>query len=200
MITFVVSQFYTEYNHLIFMNCKYIIFGLTLLFALPVIGQNKVKWTSLNIVNDKLNKSDRKFLVYFYYDGCRWCKFMEETTFSQDHIARFVNHNFYAFQINATSSDKIVIADKVYTSEKVGKYDFHQLATELLGGNMSFPAVVFLDEEFKKISNYGFIDSENFEMLLSFYAGDHHKKTMWRRFTNSYCRDSHFNTLVNGKN
>ena len=36
-------------------------------------------------------------------------------------------------------------------------------------------------------------------MILSFYAGDHHKHTMWRRFANNYCRDSHFNSMVNDK-
>jgi thioredoxin-related protein len=125
---------------------------------------------------------------------------MEETTFSSDNIARFINQKFYALKINALSSDKIVVADKSYTSVRIGKYDFHELAADLLAGNMSFPSVVFLDEQFQKLATYdSYMDEPNFEMILSYYAGNHHKCTMWKKFTNNYCRDSHFNSLVNDK-
>lgn len=183
------------------MNFRYLLIGFLLLAAGITFGQNKVRWVSWDNVTEKINKGDKKFIVYFYYDGCKWCRFMEESTLSSDHLARFINHNFYAFHINASSSDKIVIGDKSYTSVRIGKYDFHELATDMLGGNMSFPSIVFLNEQFKKLGTYDqYIDIQNFEMLLSFYAGDHHKRTMWRKYANNYCRESHFNTLVNGKN
>jgi thioredoxin-related protein len=183
------------------MNFKYLLLGFLFFIAGNAMGQNKVRWTSWDSATEKIKRGDKKFIVYLYYDGCKWCRFMEENTFNSDHIARFINHNFYAFHINALSSDKIVIADKAYTTIRIGKYDFHELATEMLAGNMSFPAIIFLNEQFKKIATYDqYIDVQNFEMLLSFYAGDHHKRTMWRKYANNYCRDSHFNTLVNGKN
>jgi len=181
-------------------HLRYIYFGIVLLMASSVLGQNKVRWTSWDVVNEKISKGDKKFIVYFYFDGCKWCRYMEDYTFTSDHLSRFINNNFYPFRINAASSDKIVISDHAYTSLRIGKYDFHELATEMLAGNMSFPSIVFLDEQFKKLAVYDqYIDSPNFEMLLSFYAGDHHKRTMWRKFANNYCRDSHFNTLVNGR-
>ncbi len=182
------------------MDVKFFLLFLFLYVGAPLSGQNKVRWNSWDGASEKLNKGDRKFLVYFYYDGCKWCRFMEETTFSADHIAKFVNQKFYAFRVNALSSDKIVIADKAYTSVRIGKYDFNELAADLLAGNMSFPSFVFLDEQFKKLGTYdSYMDEHNFEMILSFYAGNHHKCTMWKRFANNYCRDSHFNALVNDK-
>ena len=183
------------------MRVQYLLVGLILIMFGTLSGQNKVRWTSWDTATEKIKRGDKKFIVYFYYDGCKWCRFMEENTFNSDHIARFINNNFYAFHINASSSEKIAIGDKTYTSVRIGKFDFHELATNMLGGNMSFPAIVFLDEQFKKLATYDqYIDAPNFEMLLSFYAGDHHKRTMWRKFANHYCRDSHFNTLVNGRN
>jgi len=183
------------------MNFKYLLFALLLFAFFPSKGQNKIRWASWDTATEKIKRGDKKFIIYLYYDGCKWCRFMEESTFSSDHIARFINHNFYAFHINSSSSEKIIVLDKAYTTVRIGKYDFHEIATELLAGNMSFPAVVFLDEQFKKLATYDqYIDVHNFEMLLSFYAGDHHEKTLWRKFANNYCRDSHFNTLVNGRN
>ncbi|MFZ1748697.1 MAG: DUF255 domain-containing protein [Saprospiraceae bacterium] len=183
------------------MPIRFLLVSIGLFFILPAIGQNKIKWTSWDQAAEKIEKGNHKFMIYFYYDGCKWCRYMDETTLSSDHIARFVNQNFYAFRVNALSTDRFV-ADKTYSSTvRIGKYEFHELAVELLAGNMSFPSIVFMDEQFKKLGVYdSYMEVPNFEKLLSFYAGDHHKNTMWRKFSNSYCRDSHFNTLVNGKN
>jgi thioredoxin-related protein len=178
-----------------------ILFYVLLLFGTATAwSQNKIKWSSWDTAPDKIEEGNKKFLIYFYYDGCRWCRFMEDNTFSADHIARFVNLNFHPYKVNALSRETIV-ADKSYTSVRVGKYEFHELATEMLAGNMSFPSVVFLDEQFHKLGSYdSYMDISSFEMILSYYAGDHHKRTMWKRFANNYCRDSHFNALVNDKN
>jgi thioredoxin-related protein len=125
---------------------------------------------------------------------------MEETTLKNDQTARFINNNFNTYKINALSNEKIVVNGISYTSLRIGKYDFHELAAELLAGNMSFPSVVFLDENFNKIvAEKGYSDSQNFDMILSYYAGNHYKKTIWKRYVDNYCRDSHFNSLVNNK-
>jgi len=182
------------------MNVRFLLFGIFIMTLTTVSSQNKIKWTSWDSVSEKLENKNRKFIIYFYYDGCKWCRYMEETTLASDNIAKFINQKFYAFRINTLSSDKIVIADKSYTTVRIGKYDFHELAADLLSGNMSFPSMVFLDEQFKKLGTYdSYMDEQNFEMILSFYAGNHHKYTMWKRFADNYCRDSHFNSLVNDK-
>lgn len=173
---------------------------LLVLIIDPLSSQNKIRWLGWDKADEKIDKADRKFMVYIYYDGCKWCRYMEDNTFSGDHIARFVNQNFYPYRINALSVEEIKIADKSYKSSRIGKYDFHELAVTLLDGVMSFPSVVFLDEKFKKITGFeSYLDQHNFEMILSYYAGNHYKNTMWKRYANNYCRDNHFNSLVNDK-
>lgn len=183
------------------MILRFLLLFLLIVFVAPVFSQNKIKWNSWENLSDKINKGDRKFFVYFYYDGCKWCKVMEESTFSADQIAKFVNQNFYPYRLNALSSGKLMVADKTYTTVRIGKFDFNELAVDLLSGNMAFPSVVFLDEKFNKLSNFeSYTDVHNFEMILSYYGGDHYKNTLWKRYANNYCRDNHFNSLVNDKN
>ena len=164
-------------------------------------GQHQIKWNSWENVNDRIDKGNKKFLVYFYFDGCKWCRFMEETTFKSDQTAKFINANYNSYHVNARSTEKIVIGDRSFSSSiQIGKYDFHEFAVELLMGNMSFPSVVFLDENFNKIKvQEGFATVDEFEMMLSYYAGNHYKKVLFKRFANNYCRDTHFNTLVKNK-
>lgn len=182
------------------MNLRFILFSISLIIVFPAISQNKIKWHQWENLSEKIQKADKKFLIYFYYDGCKWCRVMEESTFSAGHIAKFVNQNFHPFRLNALSSGKLLVADKTYTSVRIGKYDFHELAAELLSGNMSFPSVVFLDEKFHKLAHFdSYLEIQKFEMLLSYYTGDHHKNTLWKRYCNNYCRESNFNSLVNDK-
>jgi thioredoxin-related protein len=179
---------------------RFLLLFILFIIVAPVFSQNKIKWNSWDNLSEKIGKGERKFLVYFYYDGCKWCKVMEESTFSSDQIAKFVNQKFNAYRLNALSSGKILVADKSYTSVRIGKFDFSELAVDLLAGNMAFPSVVFLDEKFHKVGNSeSYMDIQNFEMLLSYYAGDHYKNTLWKRYANNYCRDNHFNSLVNDK-
>lgn len=182
------------------MNLRFLILGFCFLSSLSIYSQNKIKWNTWETLSDKIEKGDKKFLVYFYYDGCKWCRVMEESTFSAGHIAKFVNQNFYAYRLNALSTGKLMVADKNYTSVKVGKFDFHELAVELLSGNMSFPSVVFLNENFNKLATFdSYMEIPKFEMLLSYYVGDHYKDTLWKKYCNNYCRESNFNSLVNDK-
>lgn len=181
------------------MSLRFLFLLLVFSAFTKVSAQNKIKWSSWQAAADKIQKADRKFLIYFYLDECKWCKYMEETTLSADHIARFINHNFHPFRVNAFSKD-VIVADKNYSRVQIGKYEFHELAVEMLGGDMSFPSIVFMDENFQKLASYeSYLDVHNFEMILSYYAGEHFKKTVWRRYASNYCRDSHFNSLVSDK-
>lgn len=156
-------------------------------------GQNKIKWTSWEVVTDKNQKSDKKYMVYICYGGCRWCKQMEDSTFADTDIARFINNNFLPLRLSASSKNKIIINERVYALKQHGSHEFNELAIELLNGNMTFPSIVFLDENFKKISSYNrFIEPHNFEMLLAYYAGNFYKNTIWKAFTRRYNRSKYF--------
>ena len=184
----------------IFKKVALIHFTILCVYA-GINGQNVIRWSNWNDLSAKIEKGDRKFVVYLYYDGCRWCKVMENNTLGDDHVARFINNNFYALRLNALSPDKIMVADKTYKQVTVGKYDFNELAVELTGGEMKFPNTVFLNENFEKIQSISeYIPTHEFEFILAYFAGNHHKNTMYKRFTKNYCKESHFNTLVNGKN
>jgi thioredoxin-related protein len=164
------------------------------------LAQHKVHWNNWDLVNEKIDKGNKKFLVYFYFDGCKWCRYMEESTLRNDQVAKFINNNYYTYKINALSSDKIVIGDRAFTSVRIGKYDFHELAAELLQGKMSFPATAFMDENFRKITVVeGYSDLTTFEMMLSYYTGNHYKKVLWKSFVNNYCKEQYFNNYANNR-
>ena len=169
-------------------------------FLIPTLySQHRVKWHDAKELDTKVTKGDKKYIIYFYYDGCKWCKTLEENSLSNDQIAKFINNNFYAFRINAIYEDKITIKGHTYTSVPINKYEFSELAVDLLSGNMSFPSLVFLDESFNKIQVlHEYVNPTDLEMILTYFAGDYYQNTLFRKFARSYCKDTHFNTLVKG--
>ncbi|MCZ2101193.1 MAG: DUF255 domain-containing protein [Chitinophagales bacterium] len=168
-------------------------------FIFPADAQNKIKWASWDAVDEYIQKGDKKFMIYICYGGCKWCRQMEDSTFSDSKIAQFVNSNFIPLRLNASSKEKIVINDKTYAAKQQGNHEFSELAIRLLNGNMTFPSIVFMDEQFDKITSYNqFIEQDNFRMLLAYYAGDYYKRILWKRFVCEYSKEKHFNTLVRG--
>ena len=96
--------------------------------SLPAIAQNKIKWASWNSSNEFTQKGSKKYMIYICYGGCKWCKQMEDSTFSDGQVAKYINANFVPLKLNATSKDRIIIDDKIYTTKQQGGHEFNELA------------------------------------------------------------------------
>jgi len=161
-------------------------------------AQNRVKWVTPEKISEKITKGDKMYIIYFQYHGCKWCKELENTTLLDDHTARFINQNFYPVRINA--AEKIEIGGETYKTVKIDKFEFNEFAVEMLNGRMSFPSIVFLNEKFEKVGVYqNYYAVEDLQKLLAYYAGQHYKNTLFRHYSDRYCKDSHFNNLVHDK-
>lgn len=163
-------------------------------------AQNRIKWIAPSAAATKQNTPAKYYFLYFYYSDCKWCKHLEQTTFTDDYTARFINQKFHAVKIDATTEDKVEFNHETYKSVSVGKYEFNELAVELLNGKMSFPAIVILDEKFNRIGvHQNYYNVDDFQMIMAYYAGGHYKTTLFRHYSNNYCKDSHFYNLVSDK-
>ncbi len=100
-------------------------------------------WKSLN---KKAKKEQKRFFVDFMTDWCRVCKKMEHTTYSDLTVqANVAKNNFIAYQLNA--EEEAYVANKYNVT--------------------AFPALLFFDEEGKKIGRLdGFVSKTNFLKAL----------------------------------
>ncbi|MFZ1702880.1 MAG: thioredoxin fold domain-containing protein [Saprospiraceae bacterium] len=163
-------------------------------------AQNRIRWVKPSISNDIKTDAEKYYLIYFYYNDCKWCKHIETTTFTDNYTARFINQKFHPIKINAVGDEKLIFNNEVYKTVQVGKYDFNELAVELLNGKMSFPAIVILDQNFQKIGvHQNYYNVDDFQMILAYYIGGHYKKTLFKYYSNNYCKDSHFYNLVSDR-
>ena len=153
-----------------------------------VEGMEKINWITLDEAFQKSKIQKRKIFIELYTKTCSWCKKMENETFGQDHIAQYINENYYAVRFDAQSKEDVTFKGENYKYvEQSKKRGYHQLAAKLMRGKMGYPTIVFLDEEMNIIQPIqGYKDSETFEAIINFFGQNYHKKMPWNNYRKNY--------------
>ena len=150
-------------------------------------NEEGVKWLSWEEAMALSQTEKKKILLNVYTDWCGWCKRMDKATFEEPNIARYINDNFYPVKFDAEQRNELEYKGKTYKYVKNGQRGYHELAAELLKGRLSFPTVVFLDENANVIQSIvGYKSPQQFERIATYFAGGHYKKTPWSTYQATY--------------
>lgn len=148
---------------------------------------SKVQWLSFDEALELQKEVQKKIFVDVYTDWCGWCKRMDKATFQQPHIAEYLNENYYPVKFDAEYKGEIQYKDKVYKYISSGRRGYHELAAAITKGRLSYPTIVFIDENLNVLQPIpGFQDPKTFEVIMTFFAGDHFKDTPWKKYQTEY--------------
>ncbi|MBK7936747.1 MAG: DUF255 domain-containing protein [Lewinellaceae bacterium] len=154
---------------------------------LKEVNPVKVKWMTLEDALEKSKTEKRKIFVDVMTDWCGWCKRMDSTTFVNPAVAEYLNDHYYPVKFNAEQQEDITFKDKTYRFKKNGARGFHELAAEWLNNRLSYPTVVFLDENQGVIQPLpGYQDAVKMEAILNYFGTDSHKKTPWESYEKNF--------------
>ena len=147
----------------------------------------KINWVTWEEA-EKLSKTEKKkIFVDVYTNWCGWCKRMDATTFSKSKIVEYMNENYYCIKFNAESPDPITFNGKTYKFVKTGRRGYHELAAKILNGRMSYPTIVFIDEELEVIQPIpGYRNPEQLETIAAYFATDSYKTIPWATYEKEY--------------
>ncbi len=146
-----------------------------------------VNWMTLEQAMEKSKTEKRKIFVDMYTDWCGWCKHMDSTTFVNATVAKYLNEHFYPVKFNAEQEKDIVFKDKTYKFKKNGSRGYHELAALWLNNRLSFPTVVFLDENQQLIQPVpGYQDAVKMDAMINYFGSDSHKKTPWESYEKNF--------------
>lgn len=169
---------------------NYIFLAFFLVFSTTIIfSQEKVNWMSFEEALTAHEIEPRKILIDMYTDWCGWCKRMDETTFGDESIARYINENFYPVKFNAESRNDIHFQGEKYSFVQKGNRGYHEFAIKLSEqlGRLSFPTVVFLDKNLSIIQPIaGFIAPDQFAPIICYIAGQYYLQTPWKKFQEDF--------------
>lgn len=156
-----------------------------LLFTASVSAQ--IDWLSWEEAVARSEQEPRKMIVDVYTDWCGWCKRMDKTTFEDPAVVDYVNENFYAVKLNAEQREPIRFDNHEFTYDAtLSRRGVHTLAVALLDGRMSYPSIVYLDQEQKRITiSPGFKAAEALLQELTYVGGDHFKRQTYQDYVDS---------------
>jgi thioredoxin-related protein len=135
-----------------------------------------VKWMTLEQAIEKSKTEKRKIIIDVYTDWCGWCKVMDKNTFSEPAVAKLLNDKFYAVKFDAEQTEDVVFRGTTYKFIPQGNSGVHQFAAALLNNQLSYPTVVFIEEDFKSVSPIpGFKKADEFHKMLTFFSQNYYK-------------------------
>jgi thioredoxin-related protein len=149
---------------------------------------DKLKWYSFEEAFQLNKKKPKKVLVDIYTDWCGWCKKMDAETFTNPTIVDYLAKNYYCVKLNAERKDTIIIDGVTFVNPNPeGKRSTHQLAVDLLKGQMSYPSYVFLNEKSEWLTVVpGYHPAKEFEPILHYFGDNAYVKTAWGDFQSSF--------------
>lgn len=146
-----------------------------------------IQWMTIEQALEKSKTEKKKIFVDLYTDWCRWCKYMDSTTFVNPNIAIYLNEHYYPVKFNAEQEHDIVFKDKTYKFKKGRPKGYHELAGFWLNNKLSFPTIVFLDENQQVLQSIaGYQEVRKMEAIITYFGSDSHKKIPWESYEKNF--------------
>ena len=154
---------------------KFLLLGCFAILTVSVKAQ-QIDWVSMNKALEIQQKKPKKIMLFVYAEWCKNCHKMNETTFVNKDVAKFINKNFYAVHFNGEGTEKVTYKGFEYTNpnydpNRKGQNYQHFFADALKV--KAYPTIVFFDEEGNIISPVeGFKSAKDLEIFLKMIASD----------------------------
>ena len=158
---------------------------LVLLCSTFLVSAQEINWISWDeaVTLTNTEENPKKIFVDIYTDWCGWCKKMDKDTFQNPAVAAYMTAHYYMVKMDAEGKESINYQGKEFKYVPSGKRGYHELAAALLQGRMSYPTVVFLDEERNMLSPVpGYQKVKPFLKIARYFGDNVYKEKDWKSY------------------
>lgn len=145
--------------------------------AAAVTQTETVNWLTWQELEAAYNKEPKMVFVDIYTSWCGWCKKLDKTTFVDPAAVKYINENYYAVKFDAEKNEDITFNGETYKFIKNGKKGYSELAYNFMQGKMSFPTMVFLNDDLSILTVVpSYLDAPTWDAALHYFGDGVHKK------------------------
>ncbi len=151
----------------------------------------QIKWVTFEEALALQKKNPKKIMMDVYTAWCGPCKMLDNNTFKNADVVKYVNANYYAVKFNAEGNEVVTYKDVTYTnknykpelaSRRNGSHDL----TRKLQVN-AYPTIAFFDEKGDLIFPLrGYQNPQQIELYLKMFKSDKHKEMKTQEDFNTY--------------
>lgn len=161
------------------------LFFVFLTFVAFSLNAQKVEWLSWEeaVAKSETDKTPKKIFIDVYTDWCGWCKKMDKDTFQNSEVATYMSDNFYMVKMDGEGKEPIEYKGKTYNFIASGKRGYHEFAAALMQGRLSYPTVIFLDENQEMLSPVpGYQQPDPFLKIAKYFGDNIYKDKDWKTY------------------
>jgi thioredoxin-related protein len=127
-------------------------------------------WLSFGEGIELAEREQKPVVIDFYTSWCRWCKVMDEKTFSDPEVAAYLSEHFVSIRLNAESrTEKFSFKGREYTPVELTR----------AFGVRGFPSLAYLDRDGELITIVpGFVPKDTFLPFLHYIQKECYKQQM----------------------
>lgn len=159
---------------------------LVLMVQGHVLCAQEINWLSFEqaVALQEQEGHTKKMFIDVYTDWCGWCKKMDKNTFQNPEVAAYMKANFYMVKLDGEGKEPIPFRGNNFKFVASGRSGYHELAASLLQGKMSYPTVVFLDENMNMLSPVpGYLTPEPFMKVVKYFGDNIFKNQSWEEYS-----------------
>jgi len=135
------------------------------------VPSDQIEWLSLEQAEKMIQNEAKPILIDVYTDWCKPCKMMDQMTFGDADVIKYINQNFYPVKLNAEQKEEISFKGNAYKYVSNGKRGINTIVVAFLGNRPAYPSLVLLDQELSnKQVLKGFKEKEDLLPILSKYV------------------------------
>lgn len=132
------------------------------------MANSTFEWHHITDIKKLQEENSKPVIVDVYTDWCKWCKVMDEKTFSDPSLQSYLAENYHMIKFDAETKEDLQFNGKSFSFVQSGRRGINSLASHLCQGRASYPSFVILDKDLNIVEVIrGFKEVDKFKAILN---------------------------------
>jgi thioredoxin-related protein len=143
-------------------------------FSTQILASGGIKWVTFDEGLTQAKTQNKFLLVDFFTDWCKWCKVMDEKTYSDAGVQKTISKNFVMARVNPEKPGTVHFMGQEYQNSQ-----FAQAA-----GVTGYPSTGIFSSDGNFITLVtGYLDIPKFNSLVKYLKQGHYKKLAFEDYS-----------------